>query len=306
MSAPTRWKEDAQRLGLTCDIVLTYMPRPRTIQIFLPDGNASSVRIAEITSRTVQAVQVPRTQLELASARDEIRLVGVYFLFARGTENAKPRCYIGEAEDCLKRLTEHHRSKDFWQQAVAITSKTRSYTKAHAKYLEWHCLTRAREAQRFALANNAMPSKPYIPEPIVADLLDDFDTMRVLLSTLGFPLFEAPAATVAERVRPSYTCAGRGAKATGALADDGFLVRSGSTMAPSLTPSAEDSWVERLRDALVRDGVAVSDDDGYTFAEDYVFDSPSAAAASVLGRHANGWTSWKDAQGRTLDANERQ
>ena len=282
------------------------MPRPRTIQIFLPDGSASSVRIAEITSRTVQAVQVPRTQLELASAREEVSLVGVYFLFVRGTENAKPRCYIGEAENCLKRLTEHHRSKDFWQQAVTITSKTRSYTKAHAKYLEWYCLMMARKAQRFALANSSTPSEPYIPEPIVADLLDDFDTMRVLLSTLGFPLFEAPAATVKEKARPSYVCAGRGAKARGALADDGFLVRSGSTMAPSLTPSAEDSWLERLRDALVRDGVAEVDDDGYTFVEDYVFDSPSAAAASVLGRHANGWTSWKDEGGRTLDANERQ
>jgi len=28
----------------------------KTIQIFLPDGNARSVRIAEITSRTVQAI----------------------------------------------------------------------------------------------------------------------------------------------------------------------------------------------------------------------------------------------------------
>ncbi len=29
--------------------------RPKTVQIYLPDGNARSVRVAEITSRTVQA-----------------------------------------------------------------------------------------------------------------------------------------------------------------------------------------------------------------------------------------------------------
>lgn len=33
---------------------------PRTIQIFLPDGNPRGVRIAEITSRNVKVVLVPR------------------------------------------------------------------------------------------------------------------------------------------------------------------------------------------------------------------------------------------------------
>lgn len=55
--------------------------RAKTVQIFLPDGNARSVRIAEITSRTIQAVQIPRQKLEIAEAREEVHRVGVYFLF---------------------------------------------------------------------------------------------------------------------------------------------------------------------------------------------------------------------------------
>ena len=55
--------------------------RPRTIQIFLPDGNARSLRIAEITSRTVQAIQIPRSKVSEAGKRKEVRSVGVYFLF---------------------------------------------------------------------------------------------------------------------------------------------------------------------------------------------------------------------------------
>lgn len=39
---------------------------------------------------------------------------------------------------------------------------------------------------------------------------------------------------------------------------------------------------------------------GYRFSQDYVFTSPSTAAAVVLGRSANGRIEWKDAQGRTL------
>jgi len=34
--------------------------------------------------------------------------------------------------------------------------------------------------------------------------------------------------------------------------------------------------------------------------QDYVFTSPSTAAAVVLGRSANGRIEWKDARGRTL------
>jgi hypothetical protein len=165
----------------------------KTIQIFLPDGNARSVRIAEITSRTVQAVQVPRSKLGEAKARHEIQRVGVYFLFGESEAYARPLAYIGEAENCFDRLMQHSAStsgKDFWTSAVAVTSKTRSFTKAHAKYLEWLCHDEAMTSGRYRLENGATPAKPYLPEPSIADLTDNFDTIRVLLSTLGFPVLE--------------------------------------------------------------------------------------------------------------------
>lgn len=39
---------------------------------------------------------------------------------------------------------------------------------------------------------------------------------------------------------------------------------------------------------------------------DYTFPSPSAAAAMVVGGSSNGWTRWKDADGKTLDEVYRQ
>ena len=36
----------------------------KTIQIYLPDGNPRSIKIAEITSRTVQAILIPRANLD--------------------------------------------------------------------------------------------------------------------------------------------------------------------------------------------------------------------------------------------------
>lgn len=88
----------------------------KTIQIYLPDGNPRSIKIAEITSRTVSAVLIPRSKLDEVAKRDELNNVGVYLLF--GSEESKPQVYIGEAESCLSRLKQHNKFKDFWTHAV--------------------------------------------------------------------------------------------------------------------------------------------------------------------------------------------
>jgi len=82
--------------------------RPQTIQFFLPQGEPRGIRIADITTRIVQAVLVPRSKLAEAAKREEIKSVGVYFLFGEPEEAAKPVVYIGEAEDCYKRFMQHN------------------------------------------------------------------------------------------------------------------------------------------------------------------------------------------------------
>jgi hypothetical protein len=62
----------------------------KTIQIFLPDGNPRGVKIAEFTSRTIQAVLVPRAQLEFASSWEELSNVGLYFLFGDAADGNLP------------------------------------------------------------------------------------------------------------------------------------------------------------------------------------------------------------------------
>lgn len=39
------------------------MPRPQTIQIFLPSGDPRGMRVAEITTRIVRVIEVPHSQL---------------------------------------------------------------------------------------------------------------------------------------------------------------------------------------------------------------------------------------------------
>ncbi len=88
----------------------------KTIQIFLPDSNPRSIRIAEITSRTVQAILIPRQKLDDASARNELTNVGIYFLIGE-TDDGSPLLYVGEAEEIITRLKTHNAKKEFWTHA---------------------------------------------------------------------------------------------------------------------------------------------------------------------------------------------
>ena len=276
----------------------------KTIQIFLPHGEPRGIRIAEITTRIVQAVQVPRSHLDRLADRQETEHIALYFLFGIPDEGAKPVAYVGQTEDLRKRLRKHHDEKEFWTTSIFLISKTDSFTLAHLRYLEWHSIRMALNAARYSLDNGNNGSKPYVPEPIEADVLDAFETGSVLLSTLGFPIFEP----VAAQIRPGggllYHCSGPDSQGVGRLAPDGFVVLKGSTARAESWPNA-DKYVAAQRERLIASGVLVRSGSALAFAEDHIFDSPSGAARIILGRNANGWTVWRTPDGTTLHDLER-
>ena len=275
---------------------------PKTIQIFLPDGNARSIRIAEITSRTIQAIQIPRSKISEAGNRSEVKNVGLYFLFGVDEETGLTISYIGEAENCHKRIVQHNRGKDFWNSAVAITSKTNSFTKAHAKYLEWYCYDQAIENNRYQIKNSSIPTKPFISEQIQADLMDNYETIKILLSSLGFPILE----NIVQKIKSSEKlyCKGRGVQAEGQYTEEGFIVLKGSECNPTFVPSAN-KFVKNSRQKVLDAKILKKNNDVLVFMKDYIFTSPSSAAAAVLGRSTNGWDKWKDINGNTLDSLKR-
>lgn len=272
--------------------------RPQTIQIFLPDGNPTSIKIADLTNRMIVATFIPRKKLSEVSNRQEVKKYGIYFLFGINEDKAKPISYIGETDNCFTRLTAHHREKDFWTHAVVISHKA-NFTKAHVEYLEYLGIKTAREVARFDTTDNkATPTKPFITESMEADLLDNFETIKILLSTLGYPIFDEIISST--KKKETLFCKGKEASATGEMLDDGFVVFKGSKSNKDETRTAT-PWVLGLRKKLIDDKIMISDKDVYVFSEDFVFSSPSAAAATVLGRQANGWTEWKNKEGVTID-----
>ncbi|PUE28126.1 GIY-YIG nuclease family protein [Limnohabitans sp. Jir72] len=287
------------------------MSRPQTIQIFLPSGDPRGMRVAEITTRIVRVIEVPRSQLADFLKMPEAQQVGMYFLMGELSEAGLPRSYIGQSGSVGKRLEQHHQNKDFWNRAFVVISLTNSLTQTHALFLEWLAIAEATKAGRYGLENGNTGSQPYTPAPLQADCHEIHETAATLLATLGQPIFEPlTSAPTAKGIVELFYCKGSGADGVGEYTTEGFVVHKGSKGRAEIVPSIQGTSHERMRSQLITEGV-LTENAGcagslLVFTRDHLFSSPSTAAMAVMGRSANGWVEWKTAAGKTLDEVKRQ
>ena len=269
------------------------------------------MRVAEITTRIVRVIEVPRSQLADFLKMPEAQQVGVYFLMGELSEAGLPRTYIGQSGSVGKRLEQHHQNKDFWNRAFVVISLTNSLTQTHGLFLEWLAIAEATKAGRYGLENGNTGSQPYTPAPLQADCHEIHETAAILLATLGQPIFEPlTSAPTAKGIVELFYCKGSGADGVGEYTTEGFVVHKGSKGRAEIVPSIQGTSHERMRSQLITEGVltenAGSAGSLLVFTRDHLFSSPSTAAMAVMGRSANGWVEWKTASGKTLDEVKRQ
>jgi len=280
---------------------------PKTIQIFLPGGDPRGIRVAELTTRIVQVIEVPRSLLQDFLKMPESDQVALYFLFGEAEDGSEQAVYIGQTGDLRARLVSHNQKKEFWERALVLISRTNSLTQTHALFLEWHCIQATRTAGRYPDLNGNSGSKPHTPAPLAADCLEIFETGQVLLATLGYPLFDPVAKGAGDsKADEVFICKAGGTNGLGLYTQEGFVILKGSVGRRENVPSIQGTSSERFRLKLVESGVIREDGDTIVFTKDHLFHSPSMAAMALLGRSANGWVEWKTKDGKTLDSVKRQ
>jgi len=271
-----------------------------TIKLFLPRGDAKSLRTAEISNWSGKAVAAPRTELDELLAREELDKAGVYILIGSDPLTGVPRAYIGEAEVIRDRLKQH-KTKEFWVSAIVFVSKDENLTKAHVRYLESRLLAEAAQINRLALEQNQAGGSR-LPESDREDMEVFLARIRQLLPVLGSDIL-TPITQPSAPPQPGGVlhCRIKGAQARGQRTVNGFVVFSGSTAVLEERPSAESyPTVLTQRKQMVADGTLVEQDGLLAFTKDTEFSSPSAAAVVVHGGSANGLTAWKTEGGKTL------
>ena len=277
-----------------------------TIKLFLPRGDAKSLRTAEISNWTGKAIAAPRTELDDLLQREELDKSGVYILIGTDPASGSPHAYIGEAEVIRDRLKQH-KSKEFWISAIVFVSKDENLTKAHVRYLEGRLIAEATQVGRFTL-ENGQASGSKLPESDREDMEVFLGRIRQLLPVLGSDLLISVGQPSAKQQSGGILfCRSKGTEARGHRTPDGFVVLKGSTAVLQERQAAH-KWPASIafRKQLISDGTLVQQGDFYEFTKDVEFSSPSAAAAVIEGGSANGLIEWKTTDGRVLKELDEQ
>jgi len=276
--------------------------QPFSLRIFVADGDPDGLRIVERSNWIGKAIVFPRALLPKVKSRDEFTQTGVYLLIGPREDGEGEKLYIGEGDPVRPRLESHYAQKDFWTWAVFFVAGQGQLNKAHVQYLESKLIQLAKAAKRVPLDNANQPSEPTLSEADVADMRVFLENMHGMLPVLGVHAFEQPQTKNTDDKVTILTCHGKGIEAKGMETSQGFVVKAGSQSVRETAPSMKQHvrGMYDLRQGLIESGVLNDAGNHYRFSQDYVFSSPSSAAAVVLGRSANGRVEWKDGQGRTL------
>ncbi len=275
----------------------------KTIKLFLLDGIPNGRMTCELSNWTGKAYKLPRNMIKNSASRKELSSTGVYFLFGKSdVTSSKDVIYIGEAENIIKRLSQHLNEKDYWNEAVVLISKDDNLNKAHIKYLENRLHQIAVQVNRYEVKNSNTPTQPSISESDQAEMEEFIENIKMLVNVLGFKPFEELIQEQPNDTKLNsnfFIKAARGANALGQQTSDGFVVLKDSEIASSTVDSYPEGW-KNSRQELINNKTIIEQNGKLIFASDYLFNSPSAAAAIVMGRSANGLIEWKNNKGKSL------
>lgn len=292
--------------------------RGKSINLFLMDGDAGGRIKCTLANWTGVAYKIPRIELDKCKERDDLKQSGVYFLFGASDETGKGVVYIGQAgarkngEGILNRLQEHKRNpdKDYWTEAVVFTTSNNSFGPTEISYLENRFCNLALEANRYEVKNGNDPTPGNITEEKESEMEEFIDYAKVIMGTLGHRLFEPiskrdekkkdGAIVISDddvRLHLERTIKNVGkVEASGIQTAEGFVVLRGGHLSLVDDDTIPAVIKERRKNAPV--------DEKGILQEDMLFTSPSYAAMFVIGKSANGLTSWRTEDGQTLKSLE--
>lgn len=247
--------------------------------------------------------------------RDEFNNPGIYCLKGDPTDEAfNERIYIGEAENIKARLKQHlsDPNKDF-KELIFFISKDELLTKTQIRYLESRMVQIAINAKTAQIDNGNSPSLPTLHEADISDMEYFLEQMKLILPVMGFNFLISSTASNTKaiyeseknNVHTTYFIKTKTFKATMQETDQGYIVLKGSEAKKELSPSCTETY-RNMRRKLLETNIMIEKSGKLVFAEDAIFNSPSAASNMVLGRNSNGFTEWVNKSGKTFKEVQEQ
>jgi len=269
------------------------MAEEHQITMNLKDGINTGIMECSVDDWAGLAYRIHRSKIkDAASTLKQINYAGIYILFGTDKDTDELKAYIGQTDNIYTRLKQHNRAKDFWNEVVFFVDKANDLDAGHLNYIESKLIRLAKECDRVSLENDTVPKeydRNFLGEKFV-------EKITLVMTVLRYEIFEKVLSENEIKPENIYYINSIGLKATGAQTSEGFIVfkgsQSNSDFKKASSQSLRNKWEElKIRKIVSKDNV---------FVKDEVFNSPSTAAAMVLGRNTNGLTAWRNKDGKKL------
>ena len=268
----------------------------KKLETIYHNGQPDGIRSIRRNLSTMTVYVIPRPLLAEAKSISGINRPGIYYLINESDDNKIAQIYIGQTRNGIARLDDHNRSKEFWNKAIMFLAESKTFTLDMISGLEKFAIQKAQESKRYTVENTVVP-KYEIDEYDMASVEEIYDEIQFIMGTQGYKMDDAKASLNEADILHTTR---NGIEAFGVYDGEKFEVLEGSAVSDKIQNSAPDK-VRILRNTAVNKGDIQQEGNTYRLKKSMSFSSPSYAAAFVLGASANGWTEWKNKDGKTLD-----
>ncbi len=272
------------------------MASSKKLEMIYYNGQPDGIRSVRRHLSTMTTYVIPRPLLAEAKKISGINRPGIYYLINENDENKIAQIYVGQTRNGVTRLDDHNRQKDFWNKAIMFLADSKTFSLDIISGLEEYAIVKAHESKRYSVENNVRPQYE-IDEydlPIIEEI---YEEIQFIMATQGYKMNgTARDLNNADILHTSRN----GIKAFGIYDGEKFEVLEGSQI--NLDKPSNLERYNRQRAELIESGSISRVEEQYILQATITFNTPSGASDFVLGGSTNGWTEWKNREGKTLDS----
>lgn len=267
----------------------------KKLETIYHNGQPDGIRSIRRNLSTMTVYVIPRPLLAEAKNISGINRPGIYYLINESDDNKIAQIYVGQTRNGIARLDDHNRSKDFWNKAIMFLAESKTFTLDMISGLEKFAIMKAQESKRYKVENTVVP-KYEIDEYDLASVEETYDEIQFIMGTQGYKMDDSK--TSLDEADVLHTTR-NGIEAFGIYDGEKFEVLESSQV--NIDKKVNLEKYNKQRTELLENGSITQIDGKYILNAILTFNTPSGASNFILGGSTNGWTEWKNKDGKTLD-----
>lgn len=263
-----------------------------SIITYLHQGVSSGIQEVFIYGDNLHSFVIPRGDVEYSEVEP---CECIYFLVG------KNYLYVGQTQDIKERIKNHDKNKYNWEKVVVFLRDGDPFNKSEVLYLEYLCITTINkiEVDYEKILNQNKPKEPTIHNYMKQAIIEAFNKIKIIIDFLNYPFFlEAKQEGI---VKKFYCKLQDGTVDAIGFYDDvnkKFTVEKNSLIRmANINQDVKEVYLKTLEKLKTKSEGHLENG---KLKNDITFESLSSASSFCLGRSSNGWTAWRDENGKPI------